>query len=145
MKTMEEVIADSPATTRRYPALLMSLFAVIALVMATVGTYGLMAYSVTQRTHEIGIRMALGAGSSDILRLVVGQGIALVMAGVVVGLAGAALLSRELKGLLFGVEPVDPGVFAAVSGILVAAAILASYIPARRAIRVPPGVALGSD
>jgi putative ABC transport system permease protein len=146
MKTMEEVIADSPATvTRRYPAVLMSLFAVIALVMATVGTYGLVAYSVTQRTHEIGIRMALGAGSSDILRLVVGQGIALVMAGVVVGLAGAALLSRALTKLLFGVQPFDPAVFAAVSAILIAAAILASYIPARRAIRVPPVAALGSD
>ena len=146
MKTMEEVIADSPATfTRRYPALLMSLFAAIALVMATVGTYGLVAYSVTQRTHEIGIRMALGAGSSDILRLVVGQGIALVLGGVAIGLGGAALLSRALTKLLFGVQPLDPGVFAAVSAILVAAAVLASYIPARRAMRVPPGVALGSE
>jgi predicted permease len=146
MKTMEEVIADAPSTfTRRYPALLMTLFAVIALVMATVGTYGLVAYSVTQRTHEIGIRMALGAGNRDILRLVVGQGIALVLAGVVVGLAGAALLSRALTNLLFGVEPFDPGVFAGVSAILLAAAIVASYIPARRATRVAPGVTLGAE
>jgi putative ABC transport system permease protein len=146
MKTMEEVIADSPATfTRRYPALLMSLFAVIALVMATVGTYGVVAYSVTQRTHEIGIRVALGARNADILRLVVGQGLALVIAGVAIGLVGAALLSRALVKLLFGVQPLDPAVFAGVSAVLVAAAIVASYIPARRAMRVPPGVALGSE
>jgi predicted permease len=146
MKTMEEVIADSPATfTRRYPALLMGLFAAIALVMAAVGTYGLVAYAVTQRTHEIGIRMALGAGNADILRLVVGQGIALVLAGIVIGLAGAALFTRALTKLLFAVQPFDASVFAAVSALLIFAAILASYLPARRAIRVEPGIALGSE
>jgi putative ABC transport system permease protein len=146
MKTMKEVIADAPSTfTRRYPALLMGLFAAIALVMATVGTYGLVAYAVTQRTHEIGIRIALGARNSDIFRLVVGQGIALVLAGVAIGLAGAALLSRVLTRLLFGVQPLDPQIFGLVSAILIAAAILASYIPARRAMRVDPGVALGSE
>jgi putative ABC transport system permease protein len=146
VKTMDEVIADSPATfTRRYPALLMTLFAAIALVMATVGTYGLVAYGVTRRTHEIGIRIALGAGNRDILRLIVGQGIALVLAGVAIGLAGALLFSRALAKLLFGVQPFDLPIFALVSAILLAAAILASYIPARRALRVPPAVALGSE
>jgi putative ABC transport system permease protein len=146
MKTMEQVIADAPSTfTRRYPALLMGLFAAIALVMATVGTYGLVAYAVTQRTHEIGIRIALGAGNADILRLVVGQGIALVLAGIAIGLGGAALLSRALTNLLFGVQPLDPSVFLLVSAILLAAAIAASYVPARRALRVTPAIALGRD
>jgi putative ABC transport system permease protein len=146
MQTMEQVIADSPATfTRRYPALLMTLFAAIALVMATVGTYGLVAYAVTQRTHEIGIRIALGAASSDILRLVIGQGITLVLLGIALGLAGAAILSRALTNLLFGVQPLDPAIFALVSAILLAAAILACYIPARRALRVEPGIALASE
>jgi putative ABC transport system permease protein len=146
MKTMDEVMADSPATfTRRYPALLMGLFAAIALLMATVGTYGLVAYTVTQRTHEIGIRIALGAGNADIFRLVVGQGITLVLIGVAIGLAGASLFSRALTKLLFGVQPFDAAVFGAVSAVLIAAAIVASYIPARRATRVAPGVALGSE
>ncbi len=146
MQTMEQVIADSPSTfTRRYPALLMGLFAAIALVMATVGTYGLVAYAVTQRTHEIGIRIALGASGADILRLVIGQGISLVLAGIAIGLAGAALLTRALTKLLFGVQPLDPAVFALVSAILLSAAVFASYIPARRALRVEPAIALGTE
>jgi putative ABC transport system permease protein len=143
---MEQVIADAPYTVmRRYPAMLMGSFAAIALLMATIGTYGLVAYGVSRRLHEIGVRIALGARPADILRLVMGQGIALALAGIAVGLGSAAVLTRGLEKLLFGVKPLDPATFALVAAVLLAAALAASFIPARRATRVPPGVAMSGE
>ena len=145
IKTMQEVIADSPAMfTRRYPALLMGLFAAIALVMAGVGTYGLVSYAVTQRTHEIGIRIALGAQNSDILRLVVGQGMLLVLAGVEIGLIGAAVLSHALDSSSSASSRSIPAptLWCPQSFLWCCSP---GYIPARRAVKVGPAVALGAE
>jgi len=113
--------------------------------MATIGTYGIVAYAVAQRRQEIGIRIALGAQRGDIFRLVVGQGMALAVIGVAIGIGGAALVTRALSGLLFGVTPSDPATFLLVSGILLGAAFVASCIPALRASRVQPATVLGND
>jgi putative ABC transport system permease protein len=146
VRAMDQVIAESPATVqRRYPALLMGSFAAIALVMAVIGIYSLVAYGVTRRVHEIGVRIALGARPKDILRLTMSQGILPALAGIAAGLVCAALLTRGLARLLFGVTPLDPATFAAVSAVLLGAALAASFIPAQRATRLPPGVALGSE
>jgi putative ABC transport system permease protein len=140
-KTMGQYVADS-VSPRRSGALLLSIFASLALVLASVGVYGVMAYSVTRQVHEIGIRVALGAQSSDVIKLVVGRGMALVLIGVMIGLAGALALTRLMTSLLYGVSATDPMTFGVVSVLLVADALLASYIPARRATRVDPMVAL---
>jgi putative ABC transport system permease protein len=143
VQTMEEVIADAPSTVmRRYPAMLMGAFAAIALLMAVIGTYGLVAYGVSQRMHEIGVRIALGAGPGDILRLLMGQGVTLTLVGIAVGLAAAAVVTRGLEKLLFEVKPLDPATFAVAPAVLLGAALLASFVPARRAMRVAPGEAL---
>ena len=123
-------------------ARLMSTLGGLALLLAAVGLYSVMAYSVSQRTHEIGIRMALGARSANVLRLVVGQGLALTLSGIAVGLAAALAFSRLLGSFLYGTSTADPATFLAVSGLLVGVALLASYIPARRATKVDPMVAL---
>ena len=139
--TMEERLADSIAPAR-FNTLLVSLFAAVALLLAAVGVYGVMSFAVARRTHEIGIRMALGADRRDVLRLVVGEAMILTAIGVGVGVAGALGLTRFLSGLLYGVRPTDPVTFSAVATLLAAVALLASYIPARRAIRVEPVTAL---
>jgi putative ABC transport system permease protein len=141
IKTMEQIRSHSIAQPR-LTALLLSVFAALALILAAVGIYGVMAYSVTQRTHEMGLRMALGARASDVLALVVGQGMLLAGAGIVLGLAGAFAMTRVLEKFLWGVRPTDTFTFIVVSLLLVAVALLASYLPARRATRVDPMVAL---
>jgi putative ABC transport system permease protein len=141
LMTMEEVVSQSVWQNRLY-AILFTVFAAIAMLLAAVGIYGVMSYSVTQRTQEIGIRMALGAQLRDVLQLVVKSGLALSLIGVAIGIAGALALTRLLRTLLFGVTPTDTGTFIAVSLILLLVALLACYIPARRATKVDPLVAL---
>jgi putative ABC transport system permease protein len=141
VRTMEDIVALS-ITQQRFSLLLLSLFAGLALVLAAAGIYGVMAYSVIQRTREIRIRMALGARSSDVLRMIVGKGLALTLLGVAAGLAGALALGRFLVTLLFEVRPNDPATLAIVSALLVGVACAASYLPARRAMKVDPLVAL---
>jgi putative ABC transport system permease protein len=141
VKTMEQVVSNS-LHTQRVATGLLALFATLAMLLAAVGIYGVMAYSVSQRTHEIGIRMALGAERGDVLRLVVGHGMVLTLIGMAIGLAGAFGATRVLSSLLFGVRPTDLVTFAGVSALLAAVALLASYIPARRATKVDPMVAL---
>jgi len=114
----------------------------MALVLAAIGIYGVIAYSVGRRMQEIGIRMALGAGRFDVLLLILGPGLALTLAGAGLGIAGALALIRSMSAMLFGVQPTDPLTFAAVSIVLVLVSLLASYIPARRATKVDPIVAL---
>jgi putative ABC transport system permease protein len=141
VRTMRAYVEDAVAQPRFRTALL-ALFAAVALVLAAVGIYGVMAYAVTQRTHEIGIRMALGAMQRDVLRMVVGQGLRLALGGVAVGVAGALALTRILSSLLFGVTATDPLTFLTVPLVLLAVSALACYLPARRATRVDPIVAL---
>jgi putative ABC transport system permease protein len=139
--TLNEIISDSVAQ-QRFSMLLLCVFATVALVLAAVGLYGVMSYSVTQRTHELGIRMALGASKQDVLRLVVGQGAALAGTGVVIGLAGAWGLTRLMSSLLFGVSATDTLTFALVPVMLAGVALMACFVPARRAAKVDPMIAL---
>ena len=141
VRTMETVRGDSIAQPR-FRALLIVLFGVVALALATIGIYGVMAYSVARRTHEIGLRMALGAQNTDVLKLVLRQGIRLAVTGLLLGLAGAFALTRLISGLLYGVSATDPLTFAVVPALLFAVALLACWIPARRATRVHPMEAL---
>jgi predicted permease len=141
VRTMAQRVDESLAR-RRFSMLLLGAFASFALVLATIGIYGVMAYLVSQGTREIGIRMALGASQRNVLTLVVRQGMALTLSGVMLGLAAAFLLTRMMRSLLFGVEPADPITFAAISFLLLMVALLASYIPAQRASRIDPMVSL---
>jgi len=143
VSTMKQIINDAPSTfRRRYPAFLISIFAAVALVLASVGIYGLLSYSISQRTQEIGLRVALGAQRSDIFKLVVGQGLMLTLIGVAIGLTGAFILTRLMRSLLFGVSATDPATFALIAGLLSLVALAACYIPARRATKVDPMTAL---
>ena len=144
VQTMDEVVSRSVAQ-RRLTMVLLAIFAGSALLLAAVGIYGVIAYSVTQRTQEIGIRLALGAQQGDVLRMIVGQAAALAAAGILLGAAGAALLTRLMTDLLFGVQPFDPLTFGAVAAVLAAVALLASYVPGRRATQVDPVVALRAE
>jgi putative ABC transport system permease protein len=139
--TMEQMVADS-MTQRRFSMTLLAVFAIVALVLASVGLYGVMSYSVTHRTNEIGIRMALGAKVTDVMAMVVGQGMKLSLVGVAIGLAGAFALTRVMSSLLFGVSATDPLTYAIVAFVLAGVSLVASYVPARRATKVDPIEAL---
>jgi putative ABC transport system permease protein len=141
MQTMEEVVSNS-LNQPRFTALLLAIFSGVAVTLAVVGIYGVLFYTVSQRTHEIGIRMALGAQRSDVLRMVLSHGMALTLLGVGIGLALALAASRFLQKLLFEVQPTDPITYAGVAALLAAVALVACYIPARRATKVDPMVAL---
>src|SRR6202162_1247293 len=141
VRTMDEVVSSSFAA-RRLSMLLLSVFAALALVLACVGIYGVISYLVTQRTHEIGVRMALGAESSDVLRLVIGHGARMALVGVAIGIGAALGLTRLMANQLFGVSAYDPLTFAAVAMLLIVVAAAACYIPAWRAMRVDPMIAL---
>jgi putative ABC transport system permease protein len=141
VRTMKQVVDDS-LLLRRLSTWLLAAFAALAVSLASVGVYGLVSYAVSQRTHEIGLRVALGAQPADVLRMVVGRGLAAALAGVVFGLPAALALARLIRGMLFGVTAGDPLVFGGVSVLLVAVAAVASYLPARRALRIEPTRAL---
>ncbi|HEY8459701.1 MAG TPA: ABC transporter permease, partial [Blastocatellia bacterium] len=144
MQSMSDTVADSLARPR-FLSLLLGAFSIISLAMAAVGIYGVMSYAVSQRVQEIGVRVALGARSSDVLKMVLGQGTRLAAAGVAIGLAGAFALTRVMSTLLFEVSVTDPATFAAVVALLAAVTLLACYIPAKRATRVDPMIALRSE
>jgi putative ABC transport system permease protein len=141
VRTMEEVVSASMAQTR-FSALLSGLFAAVALILAAAGIYAVVSYYATQRRHEIGIRMALGAEAGDVLRLVIGHGLKLTFIGVALGFAAAFTLTRLMASLLFGVSATDPATFALTPLMLIAIALLACYIPGRRATRLDPMIAL---
>lgn len=141
VRTMDQFVADS-MTQRKFALLLICVFACLALLLSAIGLYGVMAYSVTQRTHELGLRMALGAQASDVLKLVVKQGMLLAVVGLAIGVVGAIFLSRLMKTMLFNVSATDPLVFVGIALILAAVALLACFVPARRATKVDPMVAL---
>jgi putative ABC transport system permease protein len=141
VRTMDQVISRSTAS-RRFSLVLLGAFAALALVLAAIGIYAVLAYSVARRTHEIGVRMALGARSGDVVRVVLGQGLRVTAIGIVFGVAGALGLTRFLQSLLYEVHPTDPPTFVVVLLLLVSVSVAASYLPARRAMRVDPMVAL---
>jgi ABC-type antimicrobial peptide transport system permease subunit len=140
-ETLDETVSASLAV-RRFSMQMIALFAVTALLLAALGIYGVISYVVSERTHEIGVRLALGAGRADVMRMVVRQGMSLAISGTVVGLGGALVVARALAGLLYGVRPADPLTFGAVTVVLITVALIACYVPARRAIRVDPVIAL---
>jgi putative ABC transport system permease protein len=144
IRTMEQYLAASVAP-RRFNLWLLTVFAGVALALAASGLYGVISYGVAQRRHEIGIRMALGARGSDVLKLVIGQGMALAIIGVALGLVASLALTRLMETLLFSVSATDPLTFIAIALLLILVALLACYIPARRAAKVDPLIALRCD
>jgi ABC-type antimicrobial peptide transport system permease subunit len=143
-QTLDEVIAETLAK-RRFSMIVLGVFAAVALLLASLGIYGVISYLVGQRTHELGIRLALGAGRMDILRLVLSHGMKMVLVGVVVGLIGAFALTRLMSTMLYGVGPTDPLTFVIIVVVLMVVALLACYLPARRATKVDPLTALRSE
>jgi len=141
VRSMDQLMAES-VSRQRFNMLLLNIFAAVALALAAVGIYGVMSYGVTQRTQEIGIRMALGAGHGNIIRTVAGEGVSLAVGGIVVGVAASAILTRLMKSLLFGVTATDPATYGGLAALLFTVALIACYVPARRAMRVDPTVAL---
>jgi putative ABC transport system permease protein len=141
IKTMDEIRGES-VQNERLNLTLLSLFAGIALVLAIVGIYGVMSYSVTQRTHEIGIRMAVGARPRDVFAMILGHGMKLALIGVGIGLIGAFVLTRFMASMLFGVEPTDATTYGAIAALLLGVSLLACYLPGRRATKVEPTISL---
>jgi predicted permease len=144
ISSMDQIIARSVAD-RRFALELLGVFATLALLLAAIGIYGVMSYSFSQRTHEVGIRVALGAQRLDILRMALGEGMRIVVIGLAAGLAGAVIVTRVFRSMLFGIGPADPVTFVSVAGILAGVALLACYLPAQRATRVDPLVALREE
>jgi len=140
-QTMDEIISDS-ISDRKFSMVLLGAFAALALLLSTIGIYGVISYLIGERTHEIGIRMALGAQRKDVLTLVLSEGVRLTLLGAAIGIAAALGLTRLMANLLYGVSATDPLTFAAVPIVLLGVAMLACYIPARRAMRVDPMTAL---
>jgi putative ABC transport system permease protein len=138
---MAEYVSDAVGTPR-LSALLLAAFGTTALLLAAVGIYGVISFSVTRRTREIGIRIALGAAGRDVMRTVVGQAVALASAGIAIGIGSALALNSIMQRMLFGVTATEPSAYLAVSALLIAIAALAAYVPARRAMRIDPSVAL---
>jgi putative ABC transport system permease protein len=144
VQTMDDVVAGATARPR-FTLVLLATFAGVALVLAAVGIYGVISYAVSRRTHEIGVRMALGATPRNVVRLIVGQGMRVVAVGVAVGLAGALLVTRLMTNVVYGIRVTDPLTYAAVSVLLVVVALVASYVPARRATRIDPLASMRVD
>jgi putative ABC transport system permease protein len=140
-RTLSEVYSASLGS-RRFNVILIGFFGITALLLATTGVFGVMAYSVSRRTREIGVRIALGAAAGDVLKMILGQGLRPILVGVAIGIAGALALTRTVESLLFGVTATDPLTFGGVTLILVGAALLACYVPARRVTKVDPVIAL---
>jgi predicted lysophospholipase L1 biosynthesis ABC-type transport system permease subunit len=143
-RTLQERV-DASLVERRSPMLLLMIFAGVALFLAGVGIYGALAYSVTQRTREMGIRIAIGSGTRDVFRIVVGQGLKVVGAGLVLGGLGSLGLSRLIRSLLYGVQPTDAGVMASVAVLMALTGVVACVLPARKATRIDPVVALTTE
>jgi putative ABC transport system permease protein len=141
LRTMDELMTASVAPPK-FRTVLVTIFALVGLLLAAIGIYGVMAYAVAERTHELGVRIALGADRSAVLRLVLGEAIVLAAIGIALGLAGAFATTRLIQSLLFAVTPTDGLTFVAISALLGVTALVASYVPARRALRVDPMVAL---
>jgi putative ABC transport system permease protein len=141
IRTMNEIVSQTYGTIR-FPMALLWIFSALAMILSAVGMFGVMSYTVSRRTKEMAIRMALGASGGGMLRLVLREGLAVTLIGVVLGLVGASVLSRVMAGYVYGITSTDPLTFASTSLLLIAVALLASYIPARRAARVDPTVAL---
>jgi ABC-type antimicrobial peptide transport system permease subunit len=144
MRTFEDVIGAS-VTRQRFLSLLLSIFAVVALALAAIGTYGVLSYMVTEREREIGIRMALGAGRGQVLNLVLGQGLGIAAVGILLGIGGAFALSRLTSSLLYGVSPSDPLTYGAVAVVIALVATAACVVPSRRATRVDPLEAIRAE
>jgi ABC-type antimicrobial peptide transport system permease subunit len=144
IRTAQELMTGTLSRQRLMMFVLVG-FAILSVLLVVIGLYGVVAYSVAQRTRELGIRMALGAQRSDVLGMVVGEGMALGALGLVIGMAGALTLRRLPSGLLYGVTPSDPGTFLAVASVLAATTLLASFVPASRATRINPAGVLGAE
>jgi putative ABC transport system permease protein len=141
VKSMDQYLSESVAQPR-FRTMLLAAFAAVALILATIGIYGVISHSVNQRTHEIGIRIALGAQPRDLFKLVVGQGLLLAVEGILIGLVASFLLTRIMSSLLYGVSTTDPAAFIGIPLLLIAVAFVASYLPARKAMKMDPIAAL---